>query len=71
MTVRFPKRWLNRALCYIGIFGLVFQLTAALHAWWHQIPLQHFWMLLLAPLLCLASGLVPALQPQKESLIDK
>jgi len=64
--VRLPKRWFNRILCYIGIFGLVFQSTAAVHAWWHQIPLQGFWLLLIAPLLCLASGLVPALQLQKE-----
>lgn len=64
--MRLPKRWFNRLLCYAGIFGLVFQFTAALHAWWHQIPLQNFWFLLVAPLLCLASGLFPALQLQKE-----
>lgn len=62
----FPKRWLNRLLCYCGIFGLLFQLTAAIHAYWHAIPLYNFWFLLLAPILCLVSGLIPDLQPQKE-----
>ncbi|CAM5192289.1 hypothetical protein [Alishewanella longhuensis] len=64
--MKFPKRWLNRLLCYCGIFGLLFQFTAAIHAYWHDIPLYNFWFLLLAPILCLASGLIPALQPQKE-----
>ncbi|WP_445426378.1 hypothetical protein [Alishewanella sp. HL-SH06] len=66
MKLRFPKRWLNRTFCYVGIFGLVFQGTAAIHAWWNQIPIDYFWPLLLAPVLCLASGLMPLLQLQKE-----
>lgn len=66
MMLKFPQRWLNRLLCYVGLFGVLFQLTAALHAWWHQIPLPHFWLLLIAPLLCLVSGLWSPLQPQQE-----
>lgn len=64
--MQLPKRWLNRALCYVGLFGLVFQITAVVHAFWYQLPFSHFWFLLIAPLLCIASGLIPALQPQKE-----
>ncbi|PKM20665.1 MAG: hypothetical protein CVV11_03990 [Gammaproteobacteria bacterium HGW-Gammaproteobacteria-15] len=62
-----PKRPLNRALVYAGLFGIIFQLTAACYAWWHDIGLQAGWFLtLLAPLLCIASGTVSALQLQKE-----
>ncbi|MDX1538114.1 hypothetical protein [Arsukibacterium sp.] len=62
-----PKRLLNRVLVYIGLFGIVFQLTAALYALWHGVPLQSFWFfMLLAPLLCVASGMLPALQLQRE-----
>lgn len=61
-----PTRMFNRALVYIGIFGLVFQLTAMLYVWWHQLSVQGFWLVLLAPLLCIASGLIPALQLQQE-----
>ncbi|SNY55578.1 hypothetical protein SAMN06297280_2908 [Arsukibacterium tuosuense] len=62
-----PKRLINRALVYVGLFGIVFQLTAALYALWHGVQLQSFWFfMLLAPLLCVASGLLPALQPQRE-----
>ncbi|WP_189479786.1 hypothetical protein [Alishewanella tabrizica] len=66
MKLHLPKRWFNRLLCYAGCFGLVFQVTAAIHAWWYNIPLDYFWWMLLAPLLCLLSGLSPALQIQKE-----
>lgn len=66
MRPKFPTRWFNRFLCYAGLFGLLFQGMAALHAWFHGIELQSFWFLLVAPLLCLASGLIPALQLQKE-----
>lgn len=62
-----PKRWFNRALVYIGLFGIVFQLTAALYALWHGVHLQSFWFItLLAPLLCVVSGMLPALQLQRE-----
>ncbi|WP_215397208.1 hypothetical protein [Rheinheimera oceanensis] len=62
-----PKRLLNRALVYAGLFGIIFQLTAAGYAWWHDISLQAGWFLtLLAPLLCIASGTISALQLQKE-----
>lgn len=63
----FPKRALNRALVYAGLFGVVFQLTAACYAWWHGLSLQAGWILtLVAPLLCIASGTLAALQLQKE-----
>lgn len=65
--LKLPKRWGNRALCYAGIFGLIFQLTAAVHAWWHSIPLPYFWLMLIAPALCLLSGIWPPLQPQREA----
>ena len=62
-----PKRALNRALVYAGLFGIVFQLTAAFYAWWHGVSLQAGWLLtLVAPLLCIASGTLSALQLQKE-----
>lgn len=62
-----PKRPLNRILVYAGLFGILFQLTAACYAWWHNIDLQAGWFFtLLAPLLCIASGTVAALQLQKE-----
>ncbi|MDX1392498.1 MAG: hypothetical protein R3241_08960 [Rheinheimera sp.] len=62
-----PKRPLNRALVYAGLFGIVFQLTAAGYAWWHGVSLQSGWILtLVAPLLCIASGTLSALQLQKE-----
>lgn len=67
MKLLLPKRGLNRALMYAGLFGVVFQLTAAGYAWWHGVGLQASWFLtLIAPLLCVASGVVPALQLQKE-----
>ncbi|MBV2128054.1 hypothetical protein [Arsukibacterium indicum] len=66
-TLAMPKRLLNRVLVYVGLFGIVFQLTAALYALWHGMPLQSFWLfMLLAPLLCVASGILPALQLQRE-----
>lgn len=62
-----PKRFINRALVYVGVFGIVFQLTAALYALWHGVQLQRFWFVtLMAPVLCIASGLIPALQLQRE-----
>lgn len=62
-----PKRFINRMLVYVGLFGIVFQLTAALYALWHGVQLQSFWFVtLLAPLLCVASGMLPALQLQRE-----
>ena len=62
-----PKRALNRALVYAGLFGIVFQLTAACYAWLHGVSLQAGWLLtLVAPLLCIASGTLSALQLQKE-----
>ncbi len=62
-----PKRWFNRVLVYIGVFGIVFQLTAALYALWHGVHLQPLWFItLLAPLLCVISGMLPALQLQRE-----
>ncbi|KKO44169.1 hypothetical protein WG68_17075 [Arsukibacterium ikkense] len=64
---RMPKRWFNRVLVYVGVFGIVFQLTAALYALWQGVYLQQFWFItLLAPLLCVFSGMVPALQLQRE-----
>lgn len=63
----FPKRVLNRTFVYAGLFGIVFQLTAACYAWWHGVSLQPSWLLtLVAPLLCIASGTITALQLQKE-----
>lgn len=54
-------------LVYVGLFGIVFQLTAALYALWHGVQLQSFWFVtLLAPLLCVASGMLPSLQLQRE-----
>lgn len=62
-----PKRALNKTLVYLGLFGMVFQLTAAVYAWWYGITLQSGWILtLVAPMLCIASGIVPRLQLQKE-----
>ena len=67
MIFSLPKRALNRALVFLGVFGIVFQLTAAVYAWWHGISLQAlWWFTLVAPALCIASGVVPALQLQKE-----
>lgn len=52
---------------YAGIFGVVFQLTAACYAWWHNVDLQLGWFFtLIAPLICIASGTLSALQLQKE-----
>jgi hypothetical protein len=63
----FPRRPVNRALVYAGMFGIMFQLTAACYAWWHDLNLQSGWLLtLIAPLLCIASGTLTALQLQKE-----
>jgi hypothetical protein len=63
----FPTRPINRGLVYAGLFGIVFQLTAACYAWWHDVSLQSNWLLtFIAPLLCIASGTVTALQLQKE-----
>ena len=63
-----PKRIINRGLVYVGLFGIMFQLCALAFAWWHGIALQAGWFLtLIAPLLCIVSGVVPALQLQKES----
>ena len=68
MVLRFPKRWLNRALVYAGIFGVVFQLCAAAFAVWHEMALYPgWWLTLMAPFLCISSGLLPTLQLQKES----
>ncbi|KKO50025.1 hypothetical protein VT06_03300 [Arsukibacterium sp. MJ3] len=62
-----PQRLVNRTLVYIGLFGVVFQLSAALYALWHGVQLQSYWfMTLLAPLLCIGSGSLPALQLQRE-----
>ncbi|MEH8020366.1 MULTISPECIES: hypothetical protein [Rheinheimera] len=62
-----PKRPVNRLLTYIGLFGVCFQLTAASYAWWHDVSLQAGWVFtLVAPLLCIASGTITALQLQKE-----
>ncbi len=67
MTLSLPKRLLNRALVLLGLFGIVFQLTAAFYAWWYGIDLQTGWVVtLIAPLLCVVSGSVPVLQLQKE-----
>jgi hypothetical protein len=52
-----PQRLINRTLVYIGLFGVAFQLSAALYALWHGVQLQ---------LLCVASGSLPALQLQRE-----
>lgn len=67
MKISMPTRPLNRGLVYAGLFGIVFQLTAAGYAWWHNVYLQSDWLLtLIAPLLCIASGTISALQLQKE-----
>ncbi len=67
MLFRFPKRWLNRTMVYAGMFGIVFQLCAAVFIVWHGLSLYAgWWVTLLAPVLCIGSGLVPALQLQKE-----
>lgn len=68
MKIALPKRWINRTLVILGLFGVMFQLTAAVYAWWHGITLQAGWLLTLAaPLLCVASGAIPTLQLQKEA----
>ena len=68
MKIALPKRWINRTLVLLGLFGVVFQLTAAIYALLHGITLQAGWLLTLAaPLLCVASGAIPALQLQKEA----
>ncbi|WNO61432.1 hypothetical protein [Rheinheimera sp. MMS21-TC3] len=62
-----PKRLINKALVYIGLFGVLFQISAFVFAWWHDIGMQLSWLLTLAgPLLCIVSGITPALQLQKE-----
>lgn len=64
-----PKRPLNKALMYAGIFGIVFQLTAACYAWWNDVSLQVGWFFtLIAPIMCIASGTLTALQLQKEQV---
>lgn len=63
---RMPKRWLNRLIFYVGSFGLLFQLLAAVHAWWHELSLPFFWLFLLAPLVCILSGVYVPLQLQPE-----
>ena len=68
LTLRLPSRWLNRCLLYAGVFGLVFQLSAAVFLLWHgQAVYSGWWFSLLAPLLCIGSGVVPVLQLQKET----
>ncbi len=68
MIFRAPKRWINRGLLYAGIFGVVFQLCAAVFMLWHGLAFYAgWWFTLLAPVLCIGSGLVPALQLQKEA----
>lgn len=62
----YPKRWVNKILFYVGVFGLLFQLTAAIHAWLYTISLPYFWVMLIAPGLCLLSGVWRPLQPQSE-----
>lgn len=67
VSFQFPKRWLNRAMVYAGIFGLVFQLCAAIFMLWHGMGLYSgWWFAFLAPLLCISTGLVPVLQLQQE-----
>jgi hypothetical protein len=67
MKLRMPKRLINCGLVYAGLFGIMFQLVAFIYAWWHGISLQASWLLtLVAPLLCIISGITPALQLQKE-----
>lgn len=67
MKWSWPKRLLNRMLVFLGLFGIVFQLTAAVYAWWHGISLQLGWVVtVLAPLLCIASGGMPLIQLQRE-----
>ena len=62
-----PTRLVNKGLVYIGIFGILFQLLAFIFAWWHGMGLHFSWLLTLAgPLLCIVSGITPALQLQKE-----
>ncbi|MDP2713940.1 hypothetical protein [Rheinheimera sp.] len=64
---KLPKRWLNKSLVYAGLFGLVFQLCAVTFSWWHGIALyEGWWLMLLAPCLCIASGMLPSLQLQQE-----
>ncbi|CAM3857285.1 hypothetical protein [Rheinheimera salexigens] len=67
MKFKMPKRIINIGLVYAGLFGILFQLVAFVFAWWHGISLQPSWILTLAaPLLCILSGIIPALQLQKE-----
>lgn len=68
VTLRLPNKWFNRCLFYAGLFGLVFQLSAAGYMLWHGLALYSaWWFSLLAPLLCIGSGVIPALQLQKET----
>ena len=64
---KLPKRWFNKGLVYAGLFGVVFQLCALVFAWWHGFDLHSgWWLMLLAPVLCIASGMLPSLQLQQE-----
>lgn len=54
-------------MIYAGIFGLVFQFSAAVFMLWHGMGLYSgWWLALLAPMLCISTGLVPVLQLQQE-----
>ncbi|MGI5308822.1 hypothetical protein [Rheinheimera sp. WS51] len=67
MKFKMPKRFINRLLVFAGLFGIVFQLVAFVFAWYKGMNLQASWILTLAgPLLCILSGITPALQLQKE-----
>lgn len=62
-----PKRWFNRLLVIVGMLGLISHALIscyfAFHGQQYSMPLV---FTLLAPLGCLAWGLIPSLQLQKE-----
>jgi hypothetical protein len=63
----FPKRWFNRLLVVVGLFGLFGHAAISSYLAWHDYvyPL-HWTFTILAPICCLLWGLVPRLQLQPE-----
>ena len=70
--VVFPKRWFNRLLVIVGLLGLVSHALLSAYFAYHG---QHYPMpmvfTLLAPFGCLAWGLLPSLQLQKEQQAEQ
>lgn len=68
MKLWWPKRWFNRLLVVVGLFGLCGHASLTLYLAWHELHYPMHWTFtVLAPLCCLAWGLIPKLQLQTES----